>query len=176
MILATNPQRKDGLILGLRSFCRRQAFASKSESLMRPRSVALEYEKPGTYGTVLIYPLDRLVECGFAEPFFARNIINLGSPTTIPSCFQRKGNSGLTLLRRLGRPLIRALVERMGFGALSHLPNKNLNQKLLKQIFDRHDIYDNTIYSDAAAVKITTRKIEDALGLSSNGTTTFFII
>ncbi|MED6130495.1 hypothetical protein PIB30_001582 [Stylosanthes scabra] len=26
----------------------------------RPRSVALEYEKPGTYGTVLIYPLDRL--------------------------------------------------------------------------------------------------------------------
>ncbi|MED6132428.1 hypothetical protein PIB30_018818 [Stylosanthes scabra] len=32
----------------------------------RPRSVALEYEKPGTYGTVLIYPLDRLVECGFA--------------------------------------------------------------------------------------------------------------
>ncbi|MED6137030.1 hypothetical protein PIB30_061186 [Stylosanthes scabra] len=32
----------------------------------RPRSVALEYEKPGTYGTVLIYPLDRLVECGSA--------------------------------------------------------------------------------------------------------------
>ncbi|MED6176159.1 hypothetical protein PIB30_085412 [Stylosanthes scabra] len=28
----------------------------------RPRSVALEYEKPRTYGTVLIYPLDRLVE------------------------------------------------------------------------------------------------------------------
>ncbi|MED6187613.1 hypothetical protein PIB30_078072 [Stylosanthes scabra] len=27
----------------------------------RPRSVALEYEKPGTYGTVLIYPLDRLI-------------------------------------------------------------------------------------------------------------------
>ncbi|MED6196221.1 hypothetical protein PIB30_045403 [Stylosanthes scabra] len=33
----------------------------------RPRSVALQYEKPGTYGTVLIYPLDRLVECGFAD-------------------------------------------------------------------------------------------------------------
>ncbi|MED6198244.1 hypothetical protein PIB30_064299 [Stylosanthes scabra] len=31
----------------------------------RPRTVALEYEKPGTYGTVLIYPLNRLVECGF---------------------------------------------------------------------------------------------------------------
>ncbi|MED6137084.1 hypothetical protein PIB30_061658 [Stylosanthes scabra] len=58
----------------------------------------------------------------------------------------------------------------MGFGALSHLPNKNLNQKLLKQIFDRYDIYDNTIYSDAAAVKITTRRIGDALRLSSNGT------
>ncbi|MED6185332.1 hypothetical protein PIB30_055990 [Stylosanthes scabra] len=47
----------------------------------------------------------------------------------------------------------RALVDQMGFG-----------------LFDRYDIYDNTIYSDAAAVKITTRKIGDALGLSSNGT------
>ncbi|MED6212623.1 hypothetical protein PIB30_085273 [Stylosanthes scabra] len=59
----------------------------------------------------------------------------------------------------------RALVDQMGFGALSHLQNKNLNQKLLKQIFDRYDIYDNTIYSDAAAVKITTKKIGNALGL-----------
>ncbi|MED6169533.1 hypothetical protein PIB30_022160 [Stylosanthes scabra] len=32
----------------------------------RPRTVALEYEKPRTYGTVLIYPLYRLVECGSA--------------------------------------------------------------------------------------------------------------
>ncbi|MED6195314.1 hypothetical protein PIB30_036785 [Stylosanthes scabra] len=47
--------------------CRRQAFARESESLMRPRTVALEYEKPGTYGTVLIYPLNRLVECGFVD-------------------------------------------------------------------------------------------------------------
>ncbi|MED6220244.1 hypothetical protein PIB30_043047 [Stylosanthes scabra] len=31
----------------------------------RPWTVALEDENPGTYGTVLIYPLDRLVECGF---------------------------------------------------------------------------------------------------------------
>ncbi|MED6209057.1 hypothetical protein PIB30_050965 [Stylosanthes scabra] len=46
-------------------FCRRQGFAKESESLMRPRTVALEYEKPGTYGTVLIYPLNPLVECGF---------------------------------------------------------------------------------------------------------------
>ncbi|MED6207074.1 hypothetical protein PIB30_032422 [Stylosanthes scabra] len=46
--------------------CRHQAFARESESLMRPRTVALEYKKLGTYGTVLIYPLDRLVECGFA--------------------------------------------------------------------------------------------------------------
>ncbi|MED6139209.1 hypothetical protein PIB30_081731 [Stylosanthes scabra] len=64
----------------------------------------------------------------------------------------------------------RTLVDQMGFGALSHLPNKNLNQRLLKQLFDHYDIYDNTIYSGAATVKITTRKIEDALGLSSNGT------
>ncbi|MED6209799.1 hypothetical protein PIB30_058195 [Stylosanthes scabra] len=58
----------------------------------------------------------------------------------------------------------------MGFGALSHLSNKYLNQRLLKQIYDRYDIYDNTIYSDAAAVKITTEKIGHALGLSSEGT------
>ncbi|MED6207385.1 hypothetical protein PIB30_035291 [Stylosanthes scabra] len=31
----------------------------------RLRTVALEYEKPEAYGTVLIYPLNRLVECGF---------------------------------------------------------------------------------------------------------------
>ncbi|MED6176382.1 hypothetical protein PIB30_087715 [Stylosanthes scabra] len=31
----------------------------------RPRTVAMEDENPGTYGTVLIYPLNRLVECGF---------------------------------------------------------------------------------------------------------------
>ncbi|MED6221973.1 hypothetical protein PIB30_059981 [Stylosanthes scabra] len=64
----------------------------------------------------------------------------------------------------------RALVDHMGFGALSHLPNNNVDQVLLKHLFDRYDIYDNTIYSDAVAVKITTKKIGDALGLSSNGT------
>ncbi|MED6226804.1 hypothetical protein PIB30_107371, partial [Stylosanthes scabra] len=66
-------------------------------------------------------------------------------------------------------PEKRALVDQMGFGAFSHLPNQNLDQVLLKQIFDCYDIYDNTIYTDAAAVKITTKKIGDALGLSSNG-------
>ncbi|MED6124229.1 hypothetical protein PIB30_057121 [Stylosanthes scabra] len=30
-----------------------------------PRTVALEDENLGTYGTLLIYPLNRLVECGF---------------------------------------------------------------------------------------------------------------
>ncbi|MED6223545.1 hypothetical protein PIB30_074951 [Stylosanthes scabra] len=45
----------------------------------------------------------------------------------------------------------RPLVDEMGLGALSYLPNKYLNQRLLKQIYDRYDIYDNTIYSDAAA-------------------------
>ncbi|MED6126128.1 hypothetical protein PIB30_075332 [Stylosanthes scabra] len=57
----------------------------------------------------------------------------------------------------------------MGFGALSHLPNKNLNQQLLKQIYDRYDIHDNTIYSDAESVKLTTKKIGHALGLCFNG-------
>ncbi|MED6119181.1 hypothetical protein PIB30_009581 [Stylosanthes scabra] len=50
------------------------------------------------------------------------------------------------------------LVNELGFGALSHLPTNNLDQQLLKEIYDRYDVRDNTIYSDAAAVKITTRK------------------
>ncbi|MED6220931.1 hypothetical protein PIB30_049549 [Stylosanthes scabra] len=58
----------------------------------------------------------------------------------------------------------------MGFGGLSYLPNEYLNQRLVKQIYDRYDVHDNTIYSDAAAVKITTDKIGHALGLSSRGT------
>ncbi|MED6221022.1 hypothetical protein PIB30_050491 [Stylosanthes scabra] len=62
------------------------------------------------------------------------------------------------------------LVNEMGFGALSHLPANNLDQQLLKEIYDRYDIRDNTIYSDAAAVKITTRKIGDALGLCAKET------
>ncbi|MED6115317.1 hypothetical protein PIB30_089322 [Stylosanthes scabra] len=64
----------------------------------------------------------------------------------------------------------RALVDEMCFGALSYLPNKYLNQRLLKHIYDRYDIYDNMIYSDAAAVNITTEKIGYALGLSYKGT------
>ncbi|MED6203628.1 hypothetical protein PIB30_001326 [Stylosanthes scabra] len=62
------------------------------------------------------------------------------------------------------------LVNQMGFDALSHLQNNNLDQVMLKQIYDRFDIHDNTIHSDAASVKITTRKIGDALGLCSTGT------
>ncbi|MED6211203.1 hypothetical protein PIB30_071455 [Stylosanthes scabra] len=58
----------------------------------------------------------------------------------------------------------------MGFGALSYLPNEYVNQRLLIQIYDCYNIYDNTIYSDAAAVNITTEKIGHALGLSSRGT------
>ncbi|MED6119795.1 hypothetical protein PIB30_014841 [Stylosanthes scabra] len=59
------------------------------------------------------------------------------------------------------------LVNQMGFGALSHLPDKNLNQQLLKQIYDRYDIHDNTIYSDEGSVKLTTKKIGHALGHAS---------
>ncbi|MED6196101.1 hypothetical protein PIB30_044084 [Stylosanthes scabra] len=62
------------------------------------------------------------------------------------------------------------LVNEMGFGALSYLPANNLDQQLLKEIYDRYDVRDNTIYFDAAAVKITIRKIGDALGLCSKGT------
>ncbi|MED6151635.1 hypothetical protein PIB30_084369 [Stylosanthes scabra] len=66
-------------------------------------------------------------------------------------------------------PEKRALVDEMGFGALSYLPNEYLNQRLLRQIYDRYDIYDNTIYTDAVAVSITTEKIGHALELSSRG-------
>ncbi|MED6151034.1 hypothetical protein PIB30_078430 [Stylosanthes scabra] len=69
-----------------------------------------------------------------------------------------------------GVPEKRGLVDDRGFGGLSYLPNEYLNQRLLKQIYDRYDVHDNTIYSDAAAVKITTDKIGHALGLSSRGT------
>ncbi|MED6158245.1 hypothetical protein PIB30_030992 [Stylosanthes scabra] len=58
----------------------------------------------------------------------------------------------------------------MGFGALAHLQQNNLDQVMLKQIYDLFDVHDNTIYSDAATVKITTRKIGDALGFCSTGT------
>ncbi|MED6115400.1 hypothetical protein PIB30_090106 [Stylosanthes scabra] len=55
----------------------------------------------------------------------------------------------------------------MGFGVLSNLPNYYLKQKVLKELFNRFDIYDNTIHAVAGEVEITTKKIGDALGLSS---------
>ncbi|MED6110223.1 hypothetical protein PIB30_041027 [Stylosanthes scabra] len=64
-------------------------------------------------------------------------------------------------------PEKRALVEEMGFGVLSNLPNYYLKQKVLKELFNRFDIYDNTIHAVAGEVEITTKKIGDALGLSS---------
>ncbi|MED6173090.1 hypothetical protein PIB30_056031 [Stylosanthes scabra] len=63
----------------------------------------------------------------------------------------------------------RALVEEMGFGPLSNLPNYYLKQKVLKKFINRYDIYDNTIRSVAGEVEITTQKIWNALGLSSIG-------
>ncbi|MED6201324.1 hypothetical protein PIB30_093785 [Stylosanthes scabra] len=57
----------------------------------------------------------------------------------------------------------------MGFGALSNLPNYYLKQKILKELFNRFDIYDNTIHAVAGEVEITTKKIGDAFGLSSTG-------
>ncbi|MED6114151.1 hypothetical protein PIB30_077547 [Stylosanthes scabra] len=58
----------------------------------------------------------------------------------------------------------------MGFGVLSNLPNYYLKQKVLKELFNCFDIYDNTIHAVAGEVEIiTTKKIGDALGLSSTG-------
>ncbi|MED6210202.1 hypothetical protein PIB30_061954 [Stylosanthes scabra] len=61
-------------------------------------------------------------------------------------------------------PEKRALVEEIGFGVLSNLPNYYLKQKVLKELFNRFDIYDNTIHAVAREVEITTKKIGDALG------------
>ncbi|MED6220091.1 hypothetical protein PIB30_041558 [Stylosanthes scabra] len=52
----------------------------------------------------------------------------------------------------------------MGFGVLSNLPNYYIKQKVLKELFNRFDIYDNTIHAVAGEVEITTKKIVDALG------------
>ncbi|MED6162895.1 hypothetical protein PIB30_074756 [Stylosanthes scabra] len=66
-------------------------------------------------------------------------------------------------------PEKRALVDEMSFGALSNLPNYYLKQKVLKELFNRFDIYDNTIHAVAGEVEITTKKIGEALGLSPTG-------
>ncbi|MED6202595.1 hypothetical protein PIB30_107141 [Stylosanthes scabra] len=66
-------------------------------------------------------------------------------------------------------PEKRALVDEMGFGALSNLPNYYLKQKVLKELFNRFDIYDTTIHAVAGEVEIRTKKIGEALGLSSTG-------
>ncbi|MED6196344.1 hypothetical protein PIB30_046641 [Stylosanthes scabra] len=55
----------------------------------------------------------------------------------------------------------------MTFGALSYLPDYYLKQRMLKEIYNHYDIYENTIYLVAGAVNITMEKIGNALGLSS---------
>ncbi|MED6172204.1 hypothetical protein PIB30_047866 [Stylosanthes scabra] len=67
-------------------------------------------------------------------------------------------------------PEKRALVEEIGFGVLSNLLNYYLKQKVLKELFNCFDIYNNIIHMVAGEVEITTKKIRDALGLSSTGT------
>ncbi|MED6200053.1 hypothetical protein PIB30_081529 [Stylosanthes scabra] len=66
-------------------------------------------------------------------------------------------------------PQKRALVDELGFGVFSNLPNYYLKQKVLKQIYNRFDTYDNTIYAVAGEVEITTEKIGKALGLNHTG-------
>ncbi|MED6198575.1 hypothetical protein PIB30_067694 [Stylosanthes scabra] len=63
-------------------------------------------------------------------------------------------------------PQKRALVDELGFGVFSNLPNYYLKQKVLKQIYNRFDTYDNTIHAVAGEVEITTEKIGKALGLN----------
>ncbi|MED6162701.1 hypothetical protein PIB30_073077 [Stylosanthes scabra] len=65
-------------------------------------------------------------------------------------------------------PEKRALVEEIGFGVLSNLPNYYLKQKVLKELFNHFDIYDNTIHAVVGEVEITTKKIGDALGKSGS--------
>ncbi|MED6147740.1 hypothetical protein PIB30_046609 [Stylosanthes scabra] len=67
-------------------------------------------------------------------------------------------------------PEKKALVEEMGFGVLSNIPNYYLKQKVLKEVFNHFDMYDNTIHAVTGEVEITTKKIGDALSLFSIGT------
>ncbi|MED6131034.1 hypothetical protein PIB30_006362 [Stylosanthes scabra] len=64
-----------------------------------------------------------------------------------------------------------AIVEELGFGALSYLPNYYLNHKELMQLFKRFNIIDNTIHAVAGEVEITTEMIGKAFGLKYTGTT-----
>ncbi|MED6214434.1 hypothetical protein PIB30_103079 [Stylosanthes scabra] len=66
-------------------------------------------------------------------------------------------------------PQKRVLVDELGFGVFSNLPNYYLKQKVLKQIYNRFDTYDNTIHVVAGEVEITTEKIGKALGLNPTG-------
>ncbi|MED6135994.1 hypothetical protein PIB30_051862 [Stylosanthes scabra] len=40
-----------------------------------------------------------------------------------------------------------AMIEELGFGAFSHLPNYNLKQHMLKELVNIFNIHDNTIHS-----------------------------
>ncbi|MED6119272.1 hypothetical protein PIB30_010197 [Stylosanthes scabra] len=51
------------------------------------------------------------------------------------------------------------LVNEMGFGALSHLPANNLDQQLLKEIYDRYDI--RTSYEIRVARKKLSQENQD---------------
>ncbi|MED6120113.1 hypothetical protein PIB30_017934 [Stylosanthes scabra] len=62
-----------------------------------------------------------------------------------------------------------ALIEELGFGAFSNLPDYNFKQHMLKELVNIYDIYDNTIHFVRGDVEITIEKIGKALGLSWNG-------
>ncbi|MED6223243.1 hypothetical protein PIB30_072104 [Stylosanthes scabra] len=68
-------------------------------------------------------------------------------------------------------PQKRALVDELGFGVFSSLPNYYLKQKVLKQIYNCFNTYDNTIHTVAGEVEITTEKIGKSLGLNHTDST-----
>ncbi|MED6137895.1 hypothetical protein PIB30_069333 [Stylosanthes scabra] len=68
-------------------------------------------------------------------------------------------------------PQKRALVDELGFRVFLNLPNYYLKQKVLKQIYNRFDTYDNTIHAVAGEVEITNEMIGKALGLNHTGST-----
>ncbi|MED6145823.1 hypothetical protein PIB30_028809 [Stylosanthes scabra] len=61
----------------------------------RLRTVALEYEKPGTYGIVSTYPLYGLVECGFAERLLSEAIV-VSKPKTLAE-FREKAHGQIEI-------------------------------------------------------------------------------
>ncbi|KAL4344021.1 hypothetical protein AHAS_Ahas11G0136700 [Arachis hypogaea] len=63
----------------------------------------------------------------------------------------------------------KVIVDEMGFGALSHIPSLNVTHKLLKELPNSFNLYENTLITRYGKITITLVKIRDALSLNVIG-------